>query len=175
YRKMAHRVVETVLKTIPKSDKEHIKESFTDSIPLVTPNLKSSKEVDSYIIILEKQLSDFGINDRFYAYYLCSTFGKNTDIILEKAQSISFGTPKDRLIRAELWYCVQFEMTYTLADFFVRRTSSLYFNIKSISKYLDVVMMDMKQYFNWDEPRMDAEKTQMQQLLHDATHYYETE
>lgn len=175
YRKMAHRVVETVLKTMPTKDKDHIKESFTDTIPLVTPALKSSEEVASYIKTLEKQLSDLGITDTFYASYLCATFGKNTDTILEKASSMSFGTPKERLVRAELWYCVHYEMTNTIADFFVRRTSSLYFNIKIITKHLDVVVMDMKQYFNWDADRITAEKAQMKQLLYDATHYYETE
>ncbi|WP_111309060.1 glycerol-3-phosphate dehydrogenase/oxidase [Confluentibacter sediminis] len=175
YRKMAHRVVETVLKTIPKKDKEHIKESSTETIALVTPSLNSNKEVASYIKSLEKQLSDFGITNDFYASYLCGTFGKNTDIILDKANTISFGTPKERLIRAELWYCVHYEMANTLADFFVRRTSSLYFNIKSIHKYLDVVLMDFKEYLDWDADRVNAEKTQMQQLLYDATHYYENE
>jgi len=175
YRKMAHRVVETVLKTISKEKIDDIKESFTDSIPLVTPALNSSEAVASYIHTLEKQLLDFGITDSFYASYLCSTFGKNTDFILEKAKSISFGPPQERLVKAELWYCVHYEMTNTLADFFVRRTGSLYFNIKSIHKHLDVVVMDMTQYFNWDADRIIAEKNQMQQLLFDATHYYETE
>jgi len=175
YRKMAHRVVETVLKTISKEKREHIKDSFTDTIPLVMPALKSSEEVVFYIDVLKKQLSDFGITDPFYPQYLCSTFGKNTDVILEKAKTIPFGTPKERLVRAELWYCVHYEMTNTLADFFVRRTSRLYFNIKSIHKHLDVVVMDMTQNFNWDVDRITAEKAQMQQLVYDATHYYETE
>ncbi|WP_100612093.1 glycerol-3-phosphate dehydrogenase/oxidase [Confluentibacter lentus] len=175
YRKMAHRVVETVLKTMPKEKKELIKDSFTDTIPLVTPALKSSEDVVNYIDALKKQLLDFGITDTFYSTYLCSTFGKNADILLEKAKSYSFGTPKERLVRAELWYCVHYEMTNTLADFFVRRTSSLYFNIKSISKHLDVVVKDMTQYFNWDADRITAEKAQLQQLVYDATHYYETE
>src|SRR5690606_12533843 len=175
YRKMAHRVVETVLKTISKEKIDDIKESFTDSIPLVTPALNSSEAVASYTHTLEKQLLDFGITDSFYASYLCSTFGKNTDFILEKAKSISFGPPQERLVKAELWYCVHYEMTNTLADFFERRTGSLYFNIKSIHKHLDVVVMDMTQYFNWDADRIIAEKNQMQQLLFDATHYYETE
>jgi glycerol-3-phosphate dehydrogenase len=174
YRKMAHRVVETVLKTLSKENKEHIKESFTDTIPLVTPALKSSEDVTLYINTIEKQLLDFGITDTFYPQYLCSTFGKNTDVILEKATTLS-GTPNERLVKAELWYCIHYEMTNTVADFFVRRTSRLYFDIKSINKHIELVLMDMTQYFNWDADRISAEKTQMQQLLHDATHYYETE
>jgi glycerol-3-phosphate dehydrogenase len=175
YRKMAHRVVETVLKTIPKEKKEFIKESFTDTIPLTTPALKSAEEVNHYIEALENQLTDFGITDTFYAAYLCSTFGRQTDLILDKAKSITAGTSNERLVKAELWYGVYYEMTNTLADFFVRRTSRLYFDINSIYKHLDVVLKDMSQYFNWDAEKIKTEKDHMEQLLYDATHYYETE
>lgn len=174
YRKMAHRVVETVLKTISKENKEHIKESFTDTIPLVTPALHSAEEVALYINTLEKQLADLGITDTFYANYLCATFGKNADLILEKATTL-LGPINERLVRSELWYCVHYEMTNTLADFFVRRTSSLYFNIKNINKHMDAVIMDMTHFFKWDDERIQSERSHMQQLIFDATHYYESE
>ena len=54
YRKMAHRVVETVLKNLPKEKKQYLKDSFTDKIPLVSPSLETSKKVNSYKKILEK-------------------------------------------------------------------------------------------------------------------------
>lgn len=174
YRKMAHRVLETVLKTIPKEEKEHIKESFTDTIPLVVPALNTSEDVALYTQALKNQLVDFGITDPFYASYLCSTFGKNADLIIEKATTL-LGLSDERLVRSELWYCVHYEMTNTLADFFVRRTCSLYFNIKNITKHMDAVIVDMTHFFKWDDDRIQKEKIQMQQLISDATHYYETE
>jgi hypothetical protein len=33
----------------------------------------------------------------------------------------------------------------------------------------------MSQYFNWDAERIKTEKEHMEQLLYDATHYYDTE
>jgi glycerol-3-phosphate dehydrogenase len=175
YRKMAHRVVETVLKAMSKDEKKAIKKSTTEFIPLVAPTLSSSKEVKTYVKHLKKELAEFGIEQIYYATYLGAAFGKNADKILEKAKTFSTGSPKERLIRAELWYAVHFEMAHSLADFFVRRTSSLYFNINSIHKYLDVVVNDFKNYLDWDADRIASEKAKMDELLYDATHFYETE
>ena len=63
-------------------------------------------------------------------------------------------------------------MTNSLADFFVRRTSRLYFNIPSISVYFDIVLKDFKKYLDWDEKRVNMEKEKMDMLLADATTYY---
>lgn len=175
YRKMAHRVIETALKNIPKNKKQNLKDSFTDKIPLVSPHLESSKNTNSYAKKLEKELTAFGIKDSYYASYLCFTFGKQSDNILQKAKSFTFGTPLECLIRAELWYCIHFEMVNSLTDFFVRRTGRLYFNIKSIPKYLDLIAMDMKNYLDWNSDKTNSEKTKMQELLYEASHFYDNE
>lgn len=175
YRKMAHRVVETVLKTVSKEKRETIKDSFTDTIALIEPALKSAEDVSNYIMTLEMRLNALGMHDPYYASYLCATFGKQADMIIERTKSIVPGSPEERLIRAELWYAIHHEMTNTLADFFVRRTSRLYFDITSIKKNIDIILEDMAQYLSWDHDRMNTEKDQLQQLIFDATHYYETE
>lgn len=175
YRKMAQRVVDTVLKNAPKNKTKVFKDSFTDHIPLVAPALESSKDVNTYIKTLEKELTAIGITDGYYASYLCAAFGKQTDLIVAKAKSMSFSSPYECLIRAELWYCIHYEMVNSLADFFIRRTGRLYFNIKSVRKYLDLIIMDMKNYLGWNADTLQSEKTKMQELLYDASHFYETE
>jgi len=80
-----------------------------------------------------------------------------------------------RLIRAELWYGIHFEMINSLADFFVRRTGRLYFNISSISKFKDPIIMDCTTYLNWDEARIKKEKEILSILIKDATHFYDDE
>jgi len=174
YRKMAHRVIDAVYKTMPKKRKEKLKKSSTEKIELVNPSMHSAKEVQDYQKELEKSLSKVGINDNYYAWYLCSTFGKKANKIIEKFNYID-GSAEERLIRAELWYCIHYEMTNSLTDFFVRRTGRLYFNIDSVSKYLQVVLKDCIDYLEWDEKRVALEKEAMQMLLDDATVYYDEE
>jgi len=175
YRKMAHRVINTVLKTQPKKQRETFKTSSTDSIALVNPSMHSNKEVKAYQLELEKKLEAIGIDDSYYAWYLCTTFGKKADVIIEKINFFKEGSILEKLIRAELWYCIHYEMTNSLADFFVRRTGRLYFNINSIQNYLEAIIKDCINYLDWDEKRIRSERDTIDMLLSDATTYYEKE
>ncbi|WP_397445803.1 glycerol kinase GlpK [Polaribacter sp. R77954] len=178
YRKMAHRVIDVVLETLPEKRKKKLKASTTDKIPLVNPVLNSAKEVESYQKEVENELLEIGLlkeNAKYYAFYLTTTYGKNSTLILDKYGFFSNGTPINKLMRAEVWYAIHYEMSNSLADFFVRRTGRLYFNIHSISEYLDIVVNDFKKYLDWDEQRVLKEKERMSLLLQDATNYYAEE
>lgn len=175
YRKMAHRVIDAVLKTMDEKRRNSYKKSQTENILLVNPSMHSVDEVEAYQKELEQQLRDLGMEDSYYAWHLCTTYGKRAKTILERTSYFASGTIEQRLIRAELWYCINFEMTNSLADFFVRRTGRLYFNINSITKHLDVIVNDFIKSLDWNENRIAEEKNLLNQLLADATTYYETE
>lgn len=175
YRKMAHRVIDAVLKTMDEKRRNSYKKSQTENILLVNPSMHSVDEVEAYQKELEQQLRDLGMEDSYYAWHLCTTYGKRANTILERTSYFASGTIEQRLIRAELWYCINFEMTNSLADFFVRRTGRLYFNINSITKHLDVIVNDFIKSLDWNENRIAEEKNLLNQLLADATTYYETE
>ena len=175
YRKMAHRVINTMLKTLSDKRRNKFKTSNTDKIPLVNPTMHNKKEVQAYLNELQEALEKLGIKDSYYAWYLCTTFGKKASEIINKIDFYIDGSVEERLIRAELWYCIHHEMTHTLADFFVRRTGRLYFNIESITKYLDVILNDCITILGWDEKRVKKERETLKLLLADATSYYENE
>ena len=82
---------------------------------------------------------------------------------------------KEALIRAELWYGVNFEMVNSLSDFFIRRTGAMYFNIDNVLKYKEIVLSDLVQYLDWDENRITSETQELEQLIMDATHFYDKE
>ncbi len=175
YRKMAHRVIDAVLKTLPSKQKSKLKASHTEKIALTTNALSSYKDVKHYRKALHLQLEKAGIEDRYYARYLTSTYGKQADVIVKQMKSFSNKSAELRLIRAELWYGIHFEMINSLADFFVRRTGRLYFNISSISKFKDPIIKDFTTYLNWDEARIKKEKEMLSILIKDATHFYDDE
>ncbi|MGJ8743837.1 glycerol kinase GlpK [Polaribacter sp.] len=175
YRKMAQRVMEVVLKTLSEKRTKKLHKTDTEHISLVTPTLHSSEEVAIYQQELECELLQKGISESYYAWYLTSTYGKRASLIVEKIDFFMNGTPLENLIRAELWYCIHFEMTNSLADFFVRRTGRLYFNIASISDYFNIILKDFIKYLDWDDQRILFEKEKMELLLKDAKTYYESE
>ena len=127
------------------------------------------------MIIIEKKLNKININDAHHAWYLCTHYGRQADIIIEKAKDFENDDALERLIRAELWYCIYHEMTNSLTDFFVRRTGRLYFNTPSVKKYKNIILKDTINYLNWDETRIDSEKEKLELRLQDATTYYTEE
>ena len=172
---MAQRVIEAVLKTMKTKHKKNLKKSETETISLVSPSLENSFDVKIYQKELEIKLLEMGISNTYHAWYLCTTYGKQSDNIIEKSKAFENKNVLERLIRAELWYCMHYEMTNSLTDFFVRRTGRLYFDIPSVKKYMKIISGDCVNYLNWDTKRMASEKGKMELLLEDATTYYEKE
>ncbi|WP_234387018.1 glycerol-3-phosphate dehydrogenase/oxidase [Aquimarina sp. Aq78] len=175
YRKMAQRVIDTVLKTMSDKTSSKFSESHTQKIPLTSTPLKDTEEVHAYQHKITQQLKALKIEDSYYGWYLTSTYGKQADIIIGKVNYFLNDEVAERLIRAELWYCVHYEMTNSLADFFVRRTGRLYFDINSVHKYRLLIQEDIVEYLNWDEIRIETENRYLDLLLQDATTYYEKE
>jgi glycerol kinase len=175
YRRMADRVIEAVLKTMKKKHTSELKPSETAKISLVSPSLKNSKNVNEYQIELEQKLKELGVVNTYHAWYLCTTFGKQAEIILQKSRTFNNEDALERIIRAELWFCIHHEMTNTLTDFFVRRTGRLYFDIPSVKKYFDLILKDCVDYLNWNEETTRVEKEKLEELIKDATTYYKEE
>ena len=175
YRRMAQRVIEAVLKTMKSKHKEHLKNSSTEKISLVTPSLENSHDVKIYQKELEISLLSKGISNSYHSWYLCTTYGKQADIIVEKSNRFDDKDALARLIRAELWFCINHEMTNSLTDFFVRRTGRLYFDIPSVKRYMKIIAKDFAKYLNWDIERVASEEKKINLLIKDATTYYHKE
>lgn len=173
YRKMAYRALQAVLKnhkTVPRIEK-----STTENITLVNPPLKSSGEVKTYQLEIEKTLNDLGITDPYYAWYLSSSYGKQADVIIEKSKDFKSDNALETLIRAELWYGVHHEMINSINDFFIRRTGRLYFDIKSVSKYKNIILSDISKYLNWNDAKTKSELEKLNLSIKDATTYYDVD
>lgn len=175
YRRMADRVIEAVLKTMEKKHTSNLMKSDTAKIALVSPSLADSKDVSKYQKELELRLKEMGVADTYHAWYLCTTYGKQAEIILDKSKTFKNEDALERIIRAELWFCIHHEMTNTLTDFFVRRTGRLYFDIPSVKKYANIILDDCVMYLNWNDVYANNEKEKLAVLIKDATTYYAKE
>ena len=173
YRKMGQRIVDLVIKQMEGVTKRSFGKCNTKKIPLTQEPLVNAKAVQSYIQELEKVVLGKGLV-KYHAWYLVTNYGKQADMILEKMKDFN-DTSEIALGRAEAWFSVHYEMVNRAEDFFVRRTGRLYFEIKSIDLIREVVMSDLQQYLKWDDARLQEENRMMDELIYDATHYYEKE
>lgn len=173
YRKMAFRALESVLKTYSKENPNRFQESTTESISLVHPPLSSTDDVKAYQLKIENQLKLLGVKDTYYSWYLCASYGKQADIIIEKSKTFNSNNTLERLIRSELWYSLHFEMVNSINDFFIRRTGRLFFDIESINKFKNSIIKDMSTLLNWDTNRLLKEEEELNLAIQDATTFYD--
>ncbi len=169
YRKMAERIVDLVI------DKDGLnvthKDAITDEIPLGADTAMTNKEVKKYIQELSDRISAKGL-DPYYGWYLVTNYGRQAERILSV---LSESATEVELAESEIRYNIAYEMVTRAADYFVRRTGRLYFDIESIAHIRQPVMDIMSQELNWDDHRLQQENAILDSLITDATSYYDQE
>lgn len=70
-------------------------------------------------------------------------------------------TPEERVLAAEVAYCIEEEMAATAADFLVRRTGLLYFNRPQAERIAADVLELMGAHFGWSEAEFDRQRLQL--------------
>ena len=92
-------------------------------------------------------------------------YGKQTDVILKKYDEIKKGSPEERLIKAEVWFTVYYEMTCSPVDFFMRRTGRAYFNIDSVYDNLNLVVEEFSKHLSWKDDMLNKNKKELNKAL----------
>ena len=163
YRKMAERIVDLVGKKYERRFKKEFGEIKTKEIILSGGEFADSSEVKSYIDAIHNRINEVDFN-REDAEYLIYNYGKQTDIILQKFDDLMDENQNEKMIKAEVWFCIHHEMTCTPTDFFMRRTGRLFFDIPSVFLHKEFVLNEFKTYFSWDA-------TTTQKHLHELDHH----
>lgn len=160
YRKMAERVVNLVFKSLGKKDVQ----SKTRTLSLCQNAFQSWKEVVKYLTTVESRIKASG-GDGLDSYYLVTTYGVDTDQILDMVGSTY---SLEQRIAAEARFTIKIEMATTLVDFFVRRTGMLYFNPELIKDHIEVVLEIFRLAFEWDEARIQKELDELTKVIETA-------
>ncbi|MFT0714172.1 glycerol-3-phosphate dehydrogenase/oxidase [Flagellimonas lutimaris] len=155
YRKMAERTVNRIAKKMEEDHDVELEHCTADKIPLCGNDFKKFKHVKKYIAQLQEQLQADGFA-KHDAWYLVTTYGKQSESILELYAKIKGDKPKERMIRAEAQFAIAHEMALNPLDFFIRRTGRLYFDIDSVRKYKKPVFEEFQKAYNYSEEEMEA-------------------
>ncbi|MCF6296726.1 MAG: glycerol-3-phosphate dehydrogenase/oxidase, partial [Flavobacteriaceae bacterium] len=149
YRKMAERITDLVCKRLEKKYDVQAKPIQTKKLTLTGSNFKNYAEVQQYNQQVFKQIKEFGFSKKD-AEILIHRFGNQTDKIIQKFHELTGDDFEIRMAKAELWFCLQYEMVFTPLDFFIRRTARLYFDIENIEKLKEPILQEFSAYFNWN-------------------------
>ncbi|MDC6365305.1 MULTISPECIES: glycerol-3-phosphate dehydrogenase/oxidase [Flavobacteriaceae] len=164
YRKMAERVVNRITKQMEEDEGIKTEPCTTDQIPLCGNDFKKSKHVKKYIAEVFDRIKVDGLTD-YDAWYLVTTYGKQTEQVLDEYDSLKNKDVYLRLLRAELRFAIQYEMVTNPMDFFIRRTGRLYFDIGSVRQYYEALLKDFKEIFDNDQQQLNQWKQAMEQEL----------
>lgn len=164
YRKMAQRIVDLIGRKIKNTEGKSIPACTT---ALLTLSGGKTGGVANYTDFLKNKLdlaNELGLSHQ-EAEILINRYGSNIDTIfstintLKKEQS-----PIPVALRAQLHYCITHEMCATPADFFIRRTGALYFDIKTVKTWESDLLIYMKELMKWDDSFAACLDTEMQEL-----------
>jgi glycerol-3-phosphate dehydrogenase len=150
YRKMAERIVDLVVKKYNRRYEKKFKESSTENIVLSGGTFADYSEVKSYTDAIYNRIAEVDFDEKD-AQYLVHNYGKQTDDILKKFDEFSDENQQEKMIKAEVWFAVNYEMACNPTDFFMRRTGRLFFDAQSVKSYKNLVVDLFQEHFSWDE------------------------
>ncbi|WP_299059087.1 glycerol-3-phosphate dehydrogenase/oxidase [uncultured Polaribacter sp.] len=172
YRKMAERIVDLVAKKYERKYEKEFGEIKTEKIALSGGEFADFNEVKSYIDAIHNRIAEVGFDEKD-AQYLVYNYGKQTDIILQKYDDLSLQMSEEgegkKMLKAEVEFSIEQEMTCTPTDFFMRRTGRLFFDIKSVNLYKEYVLALFKNAFSWDDKTAIKHQAELEKKLKVAT------
>ena len=164
YRKMAERIVDLVAKKYKRRYNKEFDEIKTKDIVLNGGDFKDSSEVQSYTDAIYNRIAEVDFNQKD-AEYLVHNYGKQTDIILQKFDDLMHDNMQEKMIKAEVWFAINYEMACTPTDFFMRRTGRLFFDANSVYTHKDLVIQLFNNQFNWDENQKEKNSKELDEKL----------
>jgi len=170
YRKMAEKIVNLTADKLKQDHQLSFKECFTEQIHFSGGPFKDESEVNEFRGKIAERIIIYGLN-KYYALYLVANYGKQTEQILDIFLKLDENDVEVRIALAELRFCVHNELTFSILDFFMRRTGRLYFDIKSINKLIEPILEAFKSYFNWTSEKVNAEKMELEKAIFEASNF----
>ncbi|TAF67009.1 MAG: glycerol-3-phosphate dehydrogenase/oxidase [Cytophagales bacterium] len=168
YRKMAEKVVNMIVKEITETSKQRLPKCFTQDIRLEGGLFENFTEVVQYRENLWKKYKQLSIEEEDI-HYLVHNYGKQSEIILQTFQELNTENNNNdialHLLKAELLFCLKNEMVLMPADFLMRRTGRMYFDMPTVKKYYVEILHYFGIQMQWTEAKIAQETTQIQLLI----------
>ncbi|TCS93677.1 glycerol-3-phosphate dehydrogenase/oxidase [Hazenella coriacea] len=171
YRKMAEKVTDLVVKELSREEQRTFKPIQTASIPISGGDVGGSKQFPRFVAQKIAEGVVLGLKQE-NVRKLVHRYGTNVDDVFEIIRTGRTEAETYQLsleIYGALLYGLQHEMVATPADFFIRRTGAIYFEIDKVKKWQIPVIQLMKDYFEWDESRTDAYTRDLEKQIIFAT------
>ncbi|MCX8001209.1 MAG: glycerol-3-phosphate dehydrogenase/oxidase [Anoxybacillus mongoliensis] len=164
YRKMAETVVDLIAKQLdgayPPCQTKHL--------PISGGDVGGASQWYTFMSEKIAEGTAYGLTEQ-QAKRLVQRYGTNIDHLFALARTYDrnqTSLPIDWYVMC--LYALEYEMTLTPLDFFIRRTGALFFDIHSVQQLKEDVVTFMQSYFHWTEEERNKYEQQVNVALHDA-------
>nr|WP_295970033.1 glycerol-3-phosphate dehydrogenase/oxidase [uncultured Bacillus sp.] len=152
YRKMAENVVNVAAQMLEKEEGLTFKPCQTKKLPVSGGHFGGSHLVSFFVEKHRMAALSAGITEEQYMR-LVHRYGTNINHIIRIAHTYDpqtcYTLPLD--VYAEVLYAIEYEMIVKPADFFIRRTGALFFQINGARRWKKAVIELMSDAFDWSE------------------------
>lgn len=171
YRKMAERVVNLVAAELAAEQGRSFKPCHTDQIRLSGGDVGGSRGWPEFVKRKVKKGVQLGLTEK-EASKLVNRYGSNVDLVYEvvvkgSGEAEKYGLPLE--VYSSLVYAVEHEMAATPADFFIRRTGGLLFDIDWVKEWKQGVIRWMANKLSWDDQTREQHAKQLEMEIEYAT------
>ncbi len=167
YRKMAQDVVNLVAEKLSNKQGKNFRPVYTAKISLTGGPFLNPQELKEYQTELIKRLHAFGIEDHWPEYML-ENYGRQSDLILEKASSYTAVKPLEALVKAEVWFAIHHELAQSPLDFFTHRTGRIHYDRPGILKIKSLVLDEFAYWHNWNPATTAKAKAELEKALEEV-------
>lgn len=170
YRKMAENVINRVAVRSREAGKGNMPPCVTKSLPLSGGDVGGSAGFPAYMKERIEEGMHCGLS-REDAEKLARRYGSNAGILFDIARSSAAEATRFGLslaLYAEVIYAIDYEMASTPADFFIRRTGALLFDIASVQRNKTAVSSVMADYLSYSEEALQRYTIELEQELQAA-------
>lgn len=171
YRKMAERVIDETTKELKKEKYGSYPKCQTRDIRLSGGKIGGSEAFEEFVHEKVREGTTMGLTSE-EAEQLVRRYGSDVDRLYDVIRTNGEEAGHYNLTKAifaMVVYGIEEEMTVTPADFFIRRSGSLFFHIDWVKKWKDTVTDCMAHRLHWtDDMKVKLEQT-LDQRIKEAT------
>jgi glycerol-3-phosphate dehydrogenase len=166
YRKMAERITNLVSKRL-KTPKRIFPACTTDKIKISGGKVGGGEKFPQFVKDNISMGIDIGLSEEA-ARGILEKYGSNAEKLFAIIKNKSEEAKKFKLpltLHAQIVYAIEHEMCLTPSDFFIRRTSDLYFNIDWVRNWKNEVVIFMSAYLGWTETIKNSYKEDLEKRI----------
>jgi len=170
YRKMAETVVDRVASLLHAAGRAAAAPCCTRTLPLSGGSVGGSAGLALFVEAKVAAGVQLGL-PAGEAARLARRYGSNVDAVLallaaHRDEAVACGVPA--VLLAELAYAMEHEMAVTPADFFIRRTGALFFDIAYVRRWKDAAVEFFARRCGWSAARCMQHAAELDRRLREA-------